>query len=106
MNRDYLASLQRFISGGAAMTYMAALIYWIIVALWLTGLCSVVYVCVRNPRAFVRTRLLLAVLLPKTTKEAACTFAGRVCGLVRATPLSIGEEKLPLTISIGLPMRS
>jgi diguanylate cyclase (GGDEF)-like protein len=44
------------------MTYAATYIYWAIVVLWLTVLCSVVYYYVRNPRAFGTTRLLLVVI--------------------------------------------
>jgi diguanylate cyclase (GGDEF)-like protein len=40
----------------------AALIYWVIVALWLTILGTIVFFYVRNPHAFGTTRLLLAVL--------------------------------------------
>jgi len=40
----------------------AALIYWVIVALWLTILGTIFYFYVRNPHAFSTTRLLLAVL--------------------------------------------
>ena len=44
------------------MTYVATYIYWVIVALWLTVLLSVVYYYLRNPRAFGTTRLLLSVI--------------------------------------------
>jgi diguanylate cyclase (GGDEF)-like protein len=44
------------------MAHVATYIYWVIVALWLTVLCSVVYYYVRNPRAFGTTRLLLIVI--------------------------------------------
>ena len=44
------------------MTYVATYIYWVIVALWLTVLSSVVYYYLRNPRAFGTTRLLLSVI--------------------------------------------
>jgi diguanylate cyclase (GGDEF)-like protein len=40
----------------------AALIYWVIVALWLTILGTIVFFYVRNPHIFGTTRLLLAVL--------------------------------------------
>jgi diguanylate cyclase (GGDEF)-like protein len=40
----------------------AALIYWVIVAIWLTVLATIVYFYIRNPQAFGTTRLLLAVL--------------------------------------------
>jgi hypothetical protein len=40
----------------------AALIYWGIVAIWLTVLATIVYFYIRNPQAFGTTRLLLAVL--------------------------------------------
>lgn len=44
------------------MSYVAAMVYWIIVALWAMVLTSVVYFFVRNPRAFGTTRLLLVVI--------------------------------------------
>ena len=44
------------------MSLAAALIYWVIVALWLTILGTIVFFYVRNPHAFGATRLLLAVL--------------------------------------------
>jgi diguanylate cyclase (GGDEF)-like protein len=51
------------------MTLFAALIYWVIVALWLTVLATIVYFYVRNPRAFGTTRLLLAVLTIDATRN-------------------------------------
>lgn len=44
------------------MSLAAALIYWVIVALWLTVLGTIVFFYTRNPHAFGTTRLLLAVL--------------------------------------------
>lgn len=44
------------------MHAVAAVIYWAIVALWLTVLATIVFFYSRNPRAFGATRLLLAVL--------------------------------------------
>src|SRR5262249_16412527 len=44
------------------MSLAAALIYWVIVAIWLTVLATIVYFYIRNPQAFGTTRLLLAVL--------------------------------------------
>lgn len=44
------------------MSLAAALIYWVIVVIWLTVLGTIVYFYIRNPRAFGTTRLLLAVL--------------------------------------------
>ena len=51
------------------MTYVATYIYWVIVALWLTVLSSVVYYYLRNPRAFGTTRLLLSVIGIDTTRN-------------------------------------
>jgi diguanylate cyclase (GGDEF)-like protein len=51
------------------MSLFAALIYWAIVALWLTVLGTIVYFYIRNPRAFGTTRLLLAVLTIDTTRN-------------------------------------
>ena len=44
------------------MNIAAALIYWVIVALWAAVLGRVIYLYVRNPHAFGTTRLLLAVV--------------------------------------------
>ena len=44
------------------MNLAAALIYWVIVALWLTILGTIIFFYVRNPHTFGTTRLLLAVL--------------------------------------------
>jgi signal transduction histidine kinase len=51
------------------MTLAAALIYWVIVALWLTVLVTLVVFYVRNPRAFGTTRLLLAVVAIDTSRN-------------------------------------
>jgi diguanylate cyclase (GGDEF)-like protein len=51
------------------MTLVAALIYWVIVALWTIVLGAVIYFYVRNPRAFGTTRLLLAVLAVDTFRN-------------------------------------
>lgn len=51
------------------MNLAAALIYWAIVALWLTVLGTIVYFYVRNPPAFGTTRLLLAVLAIDTFRN-------------------------------------
>jgi diguanylate cyclase (GGDEF)-like protein len=45
------------------------LIYWVIVALWLTVLGTIVYFYIRNPHAFGTTRLLLAVLCVDTLRN-------------------------------------
>jgi diguanylate cyclase (GGDEF)-like protein len=47
----------------------AALIYWVIVALWLTVLGTIVFFYIRNPHAFGTTRLLLAVLCVDTLRN-------------------------------------
>ncbi len=44
------------------MSLTAALIYWVIVALWATVLASVAYFYIRNPRTFGTIRLLLVVI--------------------------------------------
>jgi diguanylate cyclase (GGDEF)-like protein len=51
------------------MSYFAALIYWAVVALWLTVLATIAYFYARNPRAFGITRLLLAVLAIDTARN-------------------------------------
>jgi hypothetical protein len=44
------------------MSLAAALVYWVVVALWLTILGTIVFFYARNPHTFGTTRLLLAVL--------------------------------------------
>ena len=44
------------------MSVAAALIYWVIVAVWLIVLATIAVFYVRNPRTFGTTRLLLAVI--------------------------------------------
>jgi diguanylate cyclase (GGDEF)-like protein len=51
------------------MSYFAALIYWVVVVLWLTVLATIAYFYARNPRAFGITRLLLAVLAIDTARN-------------------------------------
>ena len=51
------------------MTLAAALIYWVIVALWLTVLGTMGVFYVRNPGVFGTTRLLLAVLAIDTLRN-------------------------------------
>jgi diguanylate cyclase (GGDEF)-like protein len=53
------------------MSLAAALIYWVIVVIWLTVLGTIVYFYIRNPRAFGTTRLLLAVLCIDTIRNIA-----------------------------------
>jgi diguanylate cyclase (GGDEF)-like protein len=51
------------------MSYFAAFVYWVIVALWLTVLATIAYFYARNPRLFGVTRLLLAVLAIDTVRN-------------------------------------
>ena len=51
------------------MTLAAALIYWLIIALWLAVLAAVGTAFVRNPKTFGTARLLLAVLLIDTVRN-------------------------------------
>jgi hypothetical protein len=51
------------------LNLVAALIYWVIVALWLTVLGTIVSFYIRNPHAFGTTRLLLVVLLVDTSRN-------------------------------------
>ena len=51
------------------MSLAAALIYLVIVAVWLTVLATIVVFYIRNPRAFGGTRLLLAVIGIDTTRN-------------------------------------
>ena len=60
------------------MNIAAASIYWVIVAVWLTVLSTIVLFYVRNPQAFGTTRLLLAVLCVDTFRN---TFENVYFGL-------------------------
>ena len=51
------------------MSLAAALIYWVIIALWLAVLGTVCVAYARNPRAFGTTRLLLAVVAIDTLRN-------------------------------------
>lgn len=51
------------------MNLAAALIYWVIIALWLAVLATVCVAVVRNPRTFGTVRLLLAVLTIDTSRN-------------------------------------
>ena len=51
------------------MNVVAALTYWVIVALWLTVLGTIAFLYIRNPRAFGTTRLLLVVLCIDTFRN-------------------------------------
>jgi diguanylate cyclase (GGDEF)-like protein len=44
------------------MSFAAAMVYWVIVAIWATVLCSTIYFYIRNPSVFGTTRLLLVVI--------------------------------------------
>ena len=51
------------------MSLAAALIYWVIVVLWLTVLATIIIFYIRNPRVFGTTRLLLAVVAIDTLRN-------------------------------------
>ncbi len=51
------------------MSIVAASIYWIIVAIWLTVLATIFVYYIRNPRVFGTTRLLLAVVAVDTVRN-------------------------------------
>jgi diguanylate cyclase (GGDEF)-like protein/PAS domain S-box-containing protein len=53
------------------MTLAAALIYWLIISLWLAVLVAVAGAYIRNPRTFGAVRLLLAVLVIDTIRNIA-----------------------------------
>ena len=56
------------------MKLAAALIYWVIVALWLTVLGTVILAYLRDPRAFGAMRLLLAVVAIDTVRNVIENF--------------------------------
>src|SRR4029078_13509230 len=52
-----------------SMSLAAALIYWVIVVLWLTVLATIIVFYIRNPRVFGTTSLLLAVVAIDTLRN-------------------------------------
>src|SRR5215475_260209 len=56
------------------MSLIAALIYWVIVALWLSVLATVGAAYIKNPRTFGTARLLLAVVAIDTTRNIIENF--------------------------------
>jgi signal transduction histidine kinase len=56
------------------MALVAALIYWVIIVLWLTVLGTLLVFYVRNPRVFGATRLLLAVVAIDTIRNIVENF--------------------------------
>ena len=75
------------------MPVFAALIYWVIVALWLTVLATIVVFYVRNPKAFGTTRLLLAVLAVDTCRNILenCYFGAYFGGQYGVFPASVAQ---------------
>jgi diguanylate cyclase (GGDEF)-like protein len=57
------------LSGAVQMNLAAALIYWVIIGLWIAVLATVGAAFVRNSRMFGRTRLLLSVILVDTARN-------------------------------------
>src|ERR1700682_6582313 len=51
------------------MSLVAALIYWVIIALWLAVLTTVCVAFARNPRTFGAVRLLLSVIVIDTVRN-------------------------------------
>jgi hypothetical protein len=56
------------------MNLAAALIYWVIIGLWIAVLATVGAAFVRNSRMFGRTRLLLSVILVDTARNIVENF--------------------------------
>jgi diguanylate cyclase (GGDEF)-like protein len=83
---------------------VAAMIYWVIVAIWLTVLGMIACFYIRNPRAFGATRLLLAVLAIDTFRNVfENTYFGLYFGsLYRVLPKSI-EAALGAPILLIIP---
>jgi diguanylate cyclase (GGDEF)-like protein len=83
---------------------VAAMIYWVIVAIWLTVLGMIACFYIRNPRAFGATRLLLAVLAIDTFRNVfENTYFGLYFGsLYRVLPESI-EAALGAPILLIIP---
>src|SRR5260221_11936790 len=76
------------------MSLAAALIYWVIIALWLAVLTTVCVAVFRNPRPFGAVRLLLSVIVVDTIRNLienlyfGLDFGGEY-GLVRASVVGV-----------------
>jgi diguanylate cyclase (GGDEF)-like protein len=80
-------------------TIAAALIYWVIVALWLTVLGTIVFYYVRSPHAFGTTRLLLAVLSVDTFRNI---FENVYFGLYFGSMYGVLPAKLATVMGIPI----
>jgi signal transduction histidine kinase len=81
------------------MHLAAAMVYWVVVAVWLTVLSTIAFFYVRNPRAFGTTRLLLAVLSIDTFRNV---FENVYFGLYFGAQYGIFPSKLAGVL--GLPV--
>jgi signal transduction histidine kinase len=77
----------------------AAMVYWVVVAVWLTVLGTIAFFYVRNPQAFGTTRLLLAVLSVDTFRNV---FENVYFGIYFGAQYGIFSAKLVSVL--GLPI--
>jgi signal transduction histidine kinase len=81
------------------MNAAAAMVYWVVVAVWLTVLGTIAFFYVRNPQAFGTTRLLLAVLSVDTFRNV---FENVYFGIYFGAQYGIFSAKLVSVL--GLPI--
>jgi signal transduction histidine kinase len=81
------------------MNAAAAMVYWVVVAVWLTVLGTIAFFYVRNPQAFGTTRLLLAVLSVDTFRNV---FENVYFGIYFGAQYGIFSAKLASVL--GLPI--
>lgn len=81
------------------MNMAAAMVYWVIVAVWLTVLGAIVVFYIRNPQAFGATRLLLVVLAIDTFRDI---FENVYFGLYFGSQYGVFPAKL--AAALGLPI--
>jgi len=80
------------------MQFAAAMVYWAIVAVWLTVFITIAILYIRNPKAFGATRLLLAVLALDTFRDI---FENVYFGLYFGSQYGLFPEELAGIL--GLP---
>jgi hypothetical protein len=81
------------------MHFVAAMVYWVIVAVWLMVLITIAALYVRNPKTFGATRLLLAVLAIDTFRNV---FENVYFGLYFGSQYGVFPAELARVL--GLPL--
>jgi hypothetical protein len=77
------------------VNFAAAIVYWIIVAIWAAVLCSTIYFYLRNPTVFGTTRLLLVVIAIDTVRNI---FENTYFGLYFGAQYGVFPERFVSTL--------